>query len=450
MSDIITKIKKNDIEDNITKFSTPDNYLFFRVLRFPNFLNPYSLTSETFAQSELRKITRQVGKPTRIYPSSLKDGNLKRSVTLMKPSQRIFGSIGYALSAKNVNDITYFSSNMDSTVSGYGKFKNYLNFNKESHEVLKKQLDDFCQTPVTNQNVNETIMDISKLKDISFIFYSLDRSTIFDQNGLESSDKKIRQLSALYLKKEFQNTCGIDLPIYEYSVKGIWLKNVEFPPKAVKRLLAYNLKTSNNNRNLIPIITTFEKEIKESNHLLKLANSLLSQQFMSYRFGFYTTKYDNSHSLCKHFINQEIFRVNCFLSLAKCLKTYSKYKQSQYIAKKTLTEVLNQYANGKHNIYDVRENCTHSDIHLRTFTNLIEATRELLPPQEFNKYLNKISKTFENVCKISKEKGKSVNLYVASYLDNYPYLKTPNISNSLDKNPIRNSLKRFFFCGHGF
>lgn len=62
--------------------SKPGHYLIFRALRFPTLMNPYSLADESFAQTELRKISREEGNPTRIYESSKKKTETIKGVQL--------------------------------------------------------------------------------------------------------------------------------------------------------------------------------------------------------------------------------------------------------------------------------------------------------------------------------------------------------------------------------
>lgn len=96
------------LDENTINFSGNDHYLLFRAIRFPTFLNPYSLVSESFAQTELRKLSRAKGSPTRIYPASTKDGLEHRSFTLMVPGQKIFGGSGYIVEKNDISHQKFF------------------------------------------------------------------------------------------------------------------------------------------------------------------------------------------------------------------------------------------------------------------------------------------------------------------------------------------------------
>ncbi len=390
------------------KFSEPGNYLIFRAIRFPVLMNPYSLSDESFAQTELRKISRQKGKPTRIYKKSNKDGNIKRSGTLVVPFQHLFGSVGYALTKKDLNNTHHFSRNMDIANTGYGKNRNYNNIDGTS---VKSKINDYLNntSKYPRRDINEIVLDIKSPKDISFVYYTIDRSRYVNKDGMETNSIDSRKLSAIFLQKEIEKKSNITVPIYEYTRTQRKLKLFEYSQQELKELLTDAFLYRSNNRNLLPIATTFKDTIKSDPYLLKTVKSNLSWQVFKFRFGFYNNYYELDRSFKTTHINQPIFNINCLIKLSKTLKEYDLDRKSTYVAKETLKTILNSYASKESEIFTKRPKCTHQDIHERNFKMFVKECKNLLPPNEFNNYSKSIKNTLKLIREFSMQKKLSEN-----------------------------------------
>lgn len=447
--------------------SRKNHYVIFRAVRVPARRNPFSKICETNGQLEIRKICREVGKPTRLYSSSKKDGNPQRSATLMTRSSQTFGGVGFGIVKKNVNDISFFGENMNRIYTSYSKLRKNNDTPSLSNQQLKDRLNEYIIS--TNMDpstvVNEVIMDI-KSKDASFIYFSKQNCRISDHNGIEPNII-FRALDAIYLQREFYKYTKKQLPIYMYNSKtnsldtykvsdsdfkkmfekamlennnyNSWFENLfeDIKPSLITQLLIRtkgnhyglsnqdkvletekkNLKSASktkqffrvdkNNRNLLAYLDAFETEIKKDSELLKLSNSILSESFNDFNrfwkgedtYSFFT------NDKVTNLYNKNNYILNSHINLSSCLKKYKHDEESMIVAEIGLKKCLKYFSNSKNSIYKIGETCSHKDINIRQFTQMINSFSMFLPSDTISKYSPQINEITQNL----KTEGKKLS-----------------------------------------
>lgn len=311
--------------DNEIFESFKSKNVFGRGVIYPIYKNPFSIYNETFAETELRKVSREFNRPTATKDKSNKRGNPNRSVVLMTKNSSLFTNVGYGIINPDISDISRVSFCEYGT--GEGKKSDIYEFFQRPQEIsdnlssIKKTFD----TSSFNGEITEILLNIYNCDKISFIYVNSDDNHNLISN--EKTDILKNFLQSIYLKNKFSEILKRDLPIYMYSSSGSF-KNA-----------SDNIIDSINNifEGIYYKDSLFFVEPENINYINQFSNILINHRLKNNIQNSLNTTYD-VYMQCNP---QDFNKYYSYINLSKALKKFGLVEQSYLLLDKCLDSVQN-------------------------------------------------------------------------------------------------------------